>query len=373
MHERPEDIAELQALLDRSYASAGPHLLSIHTPERRLGAEQLCARLTGMRLLALATVSAGGRPVVGPVDGIFYRGAFHFGSRPDSVRLRHIDKRPFVSAGHIPGEELAVTVHGRAAAIDVRDPQHAGFRQTLLDVYVPRYGPEWEEFLDSGPVYARIHAERMFAFHMQAPEPPFAKPLLEDDLDSDPFRQFEAWFEAARETGARAPEAAALATATADGAPSLRMVLVKEAGPGGLEFYTNYESRKGEELASNPRAALLFYWDALGRQVRIEGPVRRVSVEETAAYVRSRPRGSQLSALASPQSRAIAGREQLEQSVAELTSSYEGAELPVPENWGGFRLDPVVFEFWQHREDRLHDRLRYARAGGGWQVERLAP
>jgi uncharacterized pyridoxamine 5'-phosphate oxidase family protein len=136
--------------------------LSIHTPERRLSAEQVCERLTGMCLLALATVTADGRPVVGPVDGILYRGAFHFGSAPDSIRFRHIRARPQVSATHLPGEELAVTVHGRAVEVDVV----GGFRQALLDIYVPRYGAQWEEFIDSGPVYARIDAERMFTFHM---------------------------------------------------------------------------------------------------------------------------------------------------------------------------------------------------------------
>lgn len=165
MHETAEDIERLQALLDRSYAGAGRHLLSIHTPERRLAAPGVCARLTGMCLLALATVTADGRPRVGPVDGIFHRGALHFGSAPDSVRFRHIRRRPQVSATHLPGEELAITVHGTAVPIDVRAPEQAGFRQTLLEVYVPRYGPEWEEFLDSGPVYARIDAERMYAFH----------------------------------------------------------------------------------------------------------------------------------------------------------------------------------------------------------------
>ena len=162
MHETEEDLEALRALIDRSYAAAGPHLLSIHSPERRLTAEQLCSQLTGMRLLALATVSSAGRPVVGPVDGIFFRGAFHFGSSPDSVRFRHIRARPHVSATHLPGEELGVTVHGRAEMVDVSS---GGFRDTLLEVYVPRYGPEWEKFLDSGPVYARIGAERMFAFH----------------------------------------------------------------------------------------------------------------------------------------------------------------------------------------------------------------
>lgn len=166
MYESPADIAALQRLLDHSYANAGPHLLRIHTPERRLGAEQVAERLTGMCLLALATVTADGRPVVGPVDGIFYRGAFHFGSAPDSVRFRHIHTRPQVSATHLPGEELAVTVHGRAVPLGLRDEEQAGLRRALLDIYVPRYGPQWEDFLDSGPTYARIDAERMFTFWM---------------------------------------------------------------------------------------------------------------------------------------------------------------------------------------------------------------
>ena len=166
MHETSADLARLQEALDRSYAEAGPHLLRIITPERRLSAEQVAERLTGMCLLALATVTADGRPVVGPVDGIFFRGSFHFGSSPDSLRFRHIRARPQVSATHLPGEELAVTVHGRAVPVDVQSASGAEFRQALLDVYVPRYGPEWEKFLDSGPVYARIDAERIFTFHM---------------------------------------------------------------------------------------------------------------------------------------------------------------------------------------------------------------
>ncbi len=168
MHETPSDVVALQDLLDRSDAAAGDHLRSIITPERRLTADQVCTRLTGMSLLALATVTSDGRPLVGPVDGIFYRGAFHFGSSPDSVRFRHIRHRPQVSATHLPGEELAVTVHGRAVPVDIRSEDSVGFRRTLLEVYVPRFGPEWEEFLDSGPTYARIEADRMFTFHMDA-------------------------------------------------------------------------------------------------------------------------------------------------------------------------------------------------------------
>ncbi len=167
MHETEADLRALQELIDRSYERAGPHLRSIHTPERRLNAAQVCEWLLGMRLLVLATVTGDGRPIAGPVDGIFYRGSFHFGSSPDSVRFRHLRARPHVSAVHLPGEELAVTVHGRAIPVDIQDPAGSGFRQALLDIYVPRYGPSWEaEFLDSGPVYARIAAERMFTFAM---------------------------------------------------------------------------------------------------------------------------------------------------------------------------------------------------------------
>jgi uncharacterized pyridoxamine 5'-phosphate oxidase family protein len=164
VHETEGDIERLQQLLDTSYAGAGAHLRSIHTPERRLRAEQLVELLQGMCLLALATVSSDGRPFVGAVDGVFYRGSFHFGSSPDSLRFRHIRARPQVSAIHLPGEQLAVTVHGRAVPLDVRAHASAGFRATLLEVYVPRYGPQWEEFLDSGPRYARIDAERLFTF-----------------------------------------------------------------------------------------------------------------------------------------------------------------------------------------------------------------
>lgn len=202
----------------------------------------------------------------------------------------------------------------------------------------------------------------------------FAAPLREEDVDPDPLRQFATWFAHAAAAGIRAPEAAVVATATPDGAPSARVVLVKAADADGFVFYSNYASRKGSELAANPRAALLFHWDPLGRQVRVEGPVQRTSAAESAAYVRSRPRASQVSALASPQSAVVESRGQLERWVSETAARYEDAELPLPESWGGFRLIPESFEFWQHREDRLHDRLRYTRAlDGGWHLERLAP
>ncbi|MHB8241643.1 MAG: pyridoxamine 5'-phosphate oxidase [Solirubrobacteraceae bacterium] len=199
------------------------------------------------------------------------------------------------------------------------------------------------------------------------------QPLREQDADPDPFRQFARWLEQAGPAGVREPEAVALATASPDAAPSVRMVLVKSVDEHGFVFYSNYASRKGRELAANPSAALLFHWDPLGRQVRVEGSVERTSVEETAAYVHSRPRASQISALASPQSEAIESRNTLEQRVAELEARYAGKELPLPSGWGGFRLTPHVFEFWQQRHDRLHDRLSYRRDGGGWAIERLAP
>lgn len=199
-------------------------------------------------------------------------------------------------------------------------------------------------------------------------------PLREQDVDPDPLRQFTTWFGLAAQTGLAQPEAAVVATATPDGAPSARYVLVKRFDEHGFVFFSNYESRKGRELHDNPRAALLFYWEPLARQVRIEGPVERVSAEETAAYVHSRPRRSQLSALASPQSQVIAGREWLERRVAEIAERYGTGELPLPETWGGLRVRPVSYEFWQLRDDRLHDRIRYLpEQDAGWRLERLAP
>lgn len=164
MYETHQDLKQLQWLLDRSYQAAGRHLLAVHTPERRLDAAQVAERLSGMCLLALATVTADHRPIVGPVDGVFYRGSFHFGSAAHSLRLRHLAKRPQVSATHLPSEHLAVTVHGRAVSVDLADEQAAGFRETLLAIYTPRYGPDWEQYMEQAQ-YMRIEAARMFAFH----------------------------------------------------------------------------------------------------------------------------------------------------------------------------------------------------------------
>jgi pyridoxamine 5'-phosphate oxidase len=203
---------------------------------------------------------------------------------------------------------------------------------------------------------------------------PRDRPLAEHDLDPDPLALFRRWFDAAAEAGTAEPEAVALATATPDGRPSVRMVLAKGIDESGFALYTNYGSRKGVELEANPRAALLFHWPALGRQVRVEGSVERLSREESERYARRRSRDSQVSALASPQSRSVPSREWLEERVTELAREYEGRELPVRDDWGGYRLIPDAWEFWQHRPNRLHDRFRYLPdPGGGWRIERLGP
>ncbi len=195
--------------------------------------------------------------------------------------------------------------------------------------------------------------------------------MEERDLDPDPLRQFEAWFAEALEAGVEVPEAMALATATSAGRPSARMVLLKAADERGFAFHTNYESRKGDELAANPQAALLFHWRPLGRQVRVEGRVERVSPDESEAYFRTRPLGSRIAAWASPQSRPLSDRAELERLYEEAAERFPGDDVPRPPHWGGFRLVPDAYEFWQHAENRLHDRVRYERDGNGWRRERL--
>ena len=193
-------------------------------------------------------------------------------------------------------------------------------------------------------------------------------------MNPDPFVQFDMWFEEARASESILPEAVALATATSDGRPSVRMVLVKQCDRDGFVFFTNLESRKADELAENPRAALLFHWKSLGRQVRIEGTVEAVSDEVSRAYFDSRPRGSRLSAWASPQSEAIPDRAFLEDRVTELDRKYPGEDVPLPDFWGGYRVIPDQFEFWVNRDDRLHDRFLYVRQGdGAWKRALLAP
>ena len=197
--------------------------------------------------------------------------------------------------------------------------------------------------------------------------------LAEADVAPDPVEQFRRWFDVALAAGLHEPNAMTVATATRDGRPSARVVLLKGFEERGFVFYTNYEGRKGRELEENPRAALLFYWGELERQVRVEGAVSRVSEEEADAYYASRPRGSRLGAWASEQSRVVGGREVLEGRIGDLEAEYEGREVPRPPFWGGYRVGPEVVEFWQGRENRLHDRLVYRRQGAGWEIRRLQP
>ena len=197
--------------------------------------------------------------------------------------------------------------------------------------------------------------------------------LRKSAVDPDPLEQFRRWYADAEGAGIKAPQAMALATSTADGAPSVRMVLLKGADERGFVFFTGYVSRKAGELDANPHAALLFHWDTLGRQVRVEGRVERVREEDSDAYFATRPRGAQLAAVASRQSSVLRDRAEIDERVAELAREHEDAEVPRPEHWGGYRLVPENYEFWQHRDDRMHDRLRYRRTNGDWVVERLSP
>jgi pyridoxamine 5'-phosphate oxidase len=186
----------------------------------------------------------------------------------------------------------------------------------------------------------------------------------------DPLAVFTEWFEEARAAGVEVPEAMTVATADVDGRPSARMLLLKSADERGFIFFSGYESRKGRELAENPRAALVFDWRPLGRQVRVEGPVRRLSAEESDAYWATRPPRSRAAAAASRQSEPIKGRDELE---AEFERLLPGDEVPRPERWGGYLLEPDAIELWQHRDDRLHERLRFTRAREGWVAQQLAP
>jgi len=197
--------------------------------------------------------------------------------------------------------------------------------------------------------------------------------LKEADMDPDPVAQFRVWFEKTIDADLHEPNAMILATATTDGKPSARTVLLKGYDERGFVFYTNYEGRKSDELEVNPMCALLFYWGELERQIRIEGRASRLSSEESDVYFAGRPRGSRLGAWASEQSRPVEDRSVLEERVRALEKEYEGREIPRPPFWGGYRVNPHTIEFWQGRENRLHDRLVYHRSGGRWMMERLQP
>ena len=199
------------------------------------------------------------------------------------------------------------------------------------------------------------------------------KGISELTAEPNPLALFERWFADAKEAGVFLPESIALATVSAEGRPSARMMLLKGVDRRGFVFYTNYESRKAAELEANPRAAIIAHWSILERQVRIEGTIQKVPKEESEAYWGTRPRGSRLGAWASKQSRPLANREELELAVSEVARKYKGRNVPLPPHWGGYRLTPEVIEFWQGRANRLHDRLRYEREGDSWKIVRLAP
>ena len=198
--------------------------------------------------------------------------------------------------------------------------------------------------------------------------------LSERDLDPDPIAQFRIWLEDARAAGIVFPEAMTLATATADGRPSARTVLLRGLDERGFVFYTNYESRKGSQLAENPHAALVFLWRELERQVCVTGTVERANREDSETYFRTRPREARIGAWASEQSRVVASRDELDARYGEIEQRFPGEDVPLPPHWGGFRLAPETIEFWKGREHRLHDRLRYTRQrDGSWLLERLWP
>ena len=200
-----------------------------------------------------------------------------------------------------------------------------------------------------------------------------SEPLTEDSVKEDPVEQFRFWFDEALRAEQPDPEAMTLSTATREGIVSARIVLLKGFDQSGFVFYTNYQSQKSRELVDNPRAAMTFYWPALNRQIRIEGTTEKVSQQESEEYFLTRPRGSQIGAWTSPQSEEIPDRETLERKLAEMEERFKDQSIPCPLFWGGFRLKPILFEFWQGRESRLHDRILYRRQDEIWQISRLAP
>lgn len=197
--------------------------------------------------------------------------------------------------------------------------------------------------------------------------------LDEQDTNPDPIAQFQQWFQDARDAECREPNAMTLATCTPDAYPSARIVLLKGVDARGFVFFTDYRSRKGQELSDNPSAALCFFWQELERQVRVSGAVQRIPRAESQEYFDSRPRGSRIGAWVSHQSQVLPSRDVLDAQVVEVTERYGAGEVPLPDHWGGFRVIPEMFEFWQGRESRLHDRISYTRRAGAWQRERLSP
>jgi pyridoxamine 5'-phosphate oxidase len=197
--------------------------------------------------------------------------------------------------------------------------------------------------------------------------------LSKDNVNKNPFEQFSSWYKMADDAGFIHPDAMTLATADKNSKPSARIVLLKSFDENGFVFFTNYKSRKGNELEVNPYASLVFYWDKIDKQVRIEGSIEKISEKESEEYFHTRPQGSQIGALASPQSKVIIDRGYLENKFEELSKKYAGKEIPLPENWGGYRVKPFYFEFWQSRDNRLHDRICYIKERESWKLERLAP
>lgn len=197
--------------------------------------------------------------------------------------------------------------------------------------------------------------------------------LLESDVDPDPFRQFSVWFDQATKSGIIEPNAMSHATVSPNGQPSIRIVLLKGIDERGFIFYTNYESRKGKEMATNPKSALLFFWGELERQIRIEGTIEKISTASSKAYFDSRPEGSRVGAWSSNQSEIVASRDELEEQFEDNRKRFEGKDIPMPEYWGGYRLVPTIFEFWQGRGRRMHDRIRFSEVDGAWKIDRLSP
>jgi pyridoxamine-phosphate oxidase len=243
----------------------------------------------------------------------------------------------------------------------------------VLAAYIAAYWWYWGR--ERNQVLGNSRLGYIIVPHRVPDRPTAQNPVLEEaGAAADPMQQFEAWYAQARAGRLKEPGAVALATVSSEGQPSARMVIVREAGARGFVFYTNYRSQKGRELAANPRASLVFYWLELDRQVRVTGQVAKTSSSETEEYFRTRPRGAQLSAWASWQSSVIPDRDVLEQRIQKLASRFADQQIPPPPGWGGYRLRPETIEFWQGRENRLHDRLRYSRKSNGrWRMERLAP